>query len=314
MTLSKWQRLVLSVVFASIAGVGGVAVAVKLLPLYGWTLFLVLPVLISFFASCVYAGTGKCSWGESYGVTVATIFVLGVLILCIAWEGAICLMMALPLVLVLGLIGSTLGYFLGRRWSRRASWTVQGVLILLFPCLLAFEYSHFTEPELHEVTTRIVVHAPIETVWQKVIAFDKITAPPGKIFQLGIAYPIKARIEGEGVGAIRYCEFSTGPFVEPITRWDAPHALEFDVTSNPPAMNELSPWGNIEPPHIHDAFISQKGRFHLFSENGVTVLEGTTWYQQKIQPDFYWHRISDYIIHLIHLRVMEHIKVEAERG
>ena len=45
---------------------------------------------------------------------------------------------------------------------------------------------------------------------------------------------MKARIEGEGVGAIRYCSFSTGDFVEPITAWEKPHRLAFDVVKNPP--------------------------------------------------------------------------------
>jgi len=39
------------------------------------------------------------------------------------------------------------------------------------------------------------------------------------LFRLGFASPQYARIEGTGVGAIRYCVFSTGPFVEPITAW-----------------------------------------------------------------------------------------------
>ncbi len=39
----------------------------------------------------------------------------------------------------------------------------------------------------------------------------------------------------------------------------------------------------------------------------------TTWYRQTISPDFYWHRISDHLIHLIHLRVLEHIRNRAEQ-
>ena len=78
-------------------------------------------------------------------------------------------------------------------------------------------------------------------------------------------------------------------------------------------MKELSPWGEIEPPHLRDTFISERGRFRLYEQEGKTILEGTTWYRHKIAPDFYWHLISDQMIHLIHLRVLRHIKNEAER-
>ena len=46
--------------------------------------------------------------------------------------------------------------------------------------------------------------------------------------------------------------------------------------------------------------------------NGATRLEGTTWYRNAIWPSLYWQIWSDYIIHRIHLRVLVHIKNEAE--
>jgi hypothetical protein len=111
---------------------------------------------------------------------------------------------------------------------------------------------------------------------------------------------------------IRHCIFSTGPFVEPIVAWEPPHRLEFDVSENPPPMKEFSPYGHIDAPHLHDTFVSRHGRFLLREENGKTVLEGTTWYFQRIAPDWYWHRFSDVIIHAIHRRVLEQIKRSAE--
>jgi hypothetical protein len=65
-----------------------------------------------------------------------------------------------------------------------------------------------------------------------------LTEPPSWIFRLGVAYPLRARISGEGAGAIRRCEFSTGAFVVPITTWSPPNRLAFDVTSQPLSMTE----------------------------------------------------------------------------
>ena len=96
----------------------------------------------------------------------------------------------------------------------------------------------------------VEVEAPPEVVWDNVIGFGGVELPPPPewFFQLGIAYPQRARIEGTGVGAVRYCEFSTGPFVEPITVWDAPRHLAFDVRESPPTMHEWSPYERVHAP------------------------------------------------------------------
>jgi len=163
------------------------------------------------------------------------------------------------------------------------------------------------------VKSAIEVNAPPEVVWKKVVAFTEITPPKEMLFRVGIAYPIRAEITGHGPGAVRNCIFSTGPFVEPIEVWDEPRLLRFGVTSNPAPMQEWTPYAHIEPPHLHGYFVSEKGQFLLTPlAGGRTRLEGTTWYRHTMWPAAYWHLWSDYIIHRIHLRVLEHIRTEVE--
>ena len=169
------------------------------------------------------------------------------------------------------------------------------------------------QAETLEVRTAIEVNAPPEKVWNQVVAFAEIPPPKELLFRAGIAYPIRAEISGHGVGAVRHCIFSTGPFVEPIGVWDEPRLLRFGVTANPAPLNELSPYGKIQPPHLRGYFVSEKGQFSLTTlPGGRTRLEGTTWYQHTMWPAAYWHLWSDYIIHRIHLRVLEHIRTQAE--
>lgn len=112
---------------------------------------------------------------------------------------------------------------------------------------------------------------------------------------------------------MRYCRFSTGDFVEPITVWDDNRLLAFDVSAQPPAMRELSPW-NITPPHLeHNYMRSKHGQFRLVAlSDHSTLLEGTTWYQNYFWPQPYWRAWSDGIVHQIHLRVLQHVKQQAE--
>ena len=141
----------------------------------------------------------------------------------------------------------------------------------------------------------------------------ELPPPPEWFFRLGIAYPQRARIDGEGVGAVRRCEFSTGPFVEPITVWDEPRRLEFAVTENPPPMHEWSPYRDLTPRHLHGYLVSRQGRFLLTPlAGGRTRLEGTTWYTNRMWPAPYWNLWSDHIIHRIHQRVLIHIQKLAE--
>jgi hypothetical protein len=129
------------------------------------------------------------------------------------------------------------------------------------------------------------------------------------VFHTGLAYPIRARIEGTGAGAIRRCEFSTGSFVEPIEVWDEPKLLRFTVTSNPPPMREWNPLFEIHPPHLDGFLVSKWGEFHLTPlTGGRTHLRGSTLYQHGLWPASYWRLWSDPIIHRIHDRVLRHIK------
>lgn len=64
-------------------------------------------------------------------------------------------------------------------------------------------------PALTSVTTSIEINASPEAVWKNVVEFPELTAPTELIFKSGVAYPTSAKIVGSGVGAIRYCNFTT---------------------------------------------------------------------------------------------------------
>jgi hypothetical protein len=163
------------------------------------------------------------------------------------------------------------------------------------------------------VLSSIDIDAPPAVVWQKVVSFSDITAPPRWYLRTGLAYPLRARLEGTGVGAVRHCEFTTGAFVEPITIWDEPRRLAFDVVAQPPPLQEWSPYTRVYAPHLDGFFRTLHGEFRLIAlGEGRTRLEGRTWYTLDMQPAGYWSVIADGILHAIHRRVLEHIKVEAE--
>jgi uncharacterized membrane protein YhaH (DUF805 family) len=305
---------VVSIGVTALIGLGFTFLGTQMIAQYGWGLFVGLPFCLGLFAVLTHSYHEPRGFGECATVAVLPIAMLGAILFLVAIEGVICLAMAAPLASILALLGGSLGYVIqAAHWGRRHSPAMLSIAILLTPGFYGVE--HFTRPQpgVFEVKSAIEIDAPPAQVWQKVIAFTEIPPPKEALFRAGIAYPIRAEITGHGRGAVRHCVFSTGPFVEPIVVWDEPRLLRFTVTANPAPLNELTPYGHIEPRHLHGYFESHQGQFLLTElPGGRTRVEGTTWYSHSMWPETYWHWWSDYVIHHIHMRVLEHIRVEAE--
>ncbi|MBK9248241.1 MAG: hypothetical protein IPM69_09060 [Ignavibacteria bacterium] len=279
---------------------------------YGIALFILIPLFIGVSSTFLYGYKNTTSQKVASKITLLTLsaYVAGLLVFAI--EGIICIAMVFPLALILTGIGSAVGFVLAEKTIFRPKNIITSMILFIVSIPLMAFVEKDSVPALTSVTTSIEINASPEAVWKNVVEFPELTAPTELIFKSGIAYPTSAKIVGSGVGAIRYCNFNTGRFVEPITVWDSPRLLQFSVEEQPGPMKELSFW-DIKAPHLHDYFVSKQGQFTLTAQaNGTTRLEGTTWYYHKIAPAFYWEIWSNYIVHSIHQRVLSHIKSNAE--
>jgi len=279
---------------------------------YGAVLFFGTPLVMGMVAGFLANRPAGRSTAATLRIGVLVMFLAGGVLLAFAYEGLICLVMAAPIVMPLSVAGALLGKWIAEATDAGLAGAVP--LLLALPLLAGAESLTRTLPE-HEVLTVVEVAAPPEAVWRHVVAFPDLPAPTEGFFRCGIACPQRARIEGTGVGAIRHCEFSTGDFVEPVTAWEEPRRLAFDVAAQPDPMVELSPWRHVHPPHLTDAALrSRRGEFRLVPlAGGRTRLEGRTWYTFDMRPQAYWTMWSDVAIHAIHRRVLDHIRRLAER-
>lgn len=283
---------------------------------YDVVLFLLLPVGVGFIPAYCATFTGHQTLWECCKFSFVMLAIACACFLAIGAEGLICILMALPLAAVPVFLGAALAYALQIYPSPKSTKPPVLFSAAMFLPLVVFVNGEAgnAAPQLSSVTTSLVIDAPPSVVWRNIVSFNELAPPDELMFRAGIAYPIRAEIEGTGVGAVRHCVFSTGPFVEPITAWDEPRLLAFDVTQNPPTMDEMSPY-EIKPRHIEGHFVSERGQFLLVDlGDGRTRVEGTTWYKQSFGPDAYWRLWSDHIIHTIHGRVLRHIKGNAERA
>lgn len=310
----------LGILLTAVLSVGATLWSVNGLGSYGWGLFVGLPFCLGLTSVLVYSYHQARSPGSCLAVSLLSVTVVCVALFAFAIEGLICLIMAAPLGIALALFGGFMGYIIQRRGVDPTIDPPQvytthafAIVLLALPALMLLEHSLRVEPPLRAVRTSIVVNALPEQVWPKLVSFTELPPPSERLFRTGIAYPIRAEIQGRGVGAVRHCVFSTGAFVEPIEVWDEPRLLKFGVTAQPPIMDEMSPYPHLNPPHLNSYLHSRRGQFLLTPlPGGQTLLEGTTWYQNNFWPGVYWNRWSDYIIDRIHTRVLEHIKNLAE--
>lgn len=304
----------LAVGLTSVLGVLFTSISVHILETYGWTIFTGVPFTLGLLASLMYGAHAARGVGEHIVVgLLAAGFAAGFVFL-FAIEGLVCLLMAAPIWVPCTVVGSLFGAALISSVHRQVN-TGRFALILIIsvPGIMGLEAAENRSIPLRSVESRIIIAAEPSIVWHQVITFPPLESPREILFRSGIAYPIRARIEGTGVGAVRYCEFSTGPFVEPITVWDQPNSLAFDVVAQPRPMNEWSIYRDLDPAHLHGFMTSERGQFELLAlDNGRTLLIGTTWYRQDIWPNAYWAIWSDYIIHRIHHQVLTHIKTQSE--
>jgi hypothetical protein len=299
-------------------GLGVALLGSQVLANYGWGLFVALPFTMGFGAVLVYGIRQPRSRSGCLWVAALSVILLGGALIALAFEGIFCIIMAAPLALPLAIFGGACAYGVQQaRWLRTDAPAIVSALLLFgfAPGIEWAEHLAARQSPVMVVGTAIDVQAPPEKVWHEVIAFTEIPPPTEWMFRAGIAYPIRAEMFGSGVGAERHCVFSTGEFVEPIKVWDEPRLLRFSVTSNPAPMEEWTPYSHIEPPHLHGFLVSDGGQFLLMPlPDGGTRLEGTTWYHHGLWPVAYWQVWSDAIIHKIHLRVLKHIRDEAERS
>jgi hypothetical protein len=215
-------------------------------------------------------------------------------------EGAICLLIASPLVLGFMAIGS----LIGRRLFERNSDTLNVSLfaVLLFVFLVDVKSHHSYE---NEVSDEIIINAPPEKVWPNVVAFEPIKQENKFwLFRIGMPSPMATTVTGYYTGAGRKCIFSNGyVFGERIVTFEKNQNLTFNIIDQP------------RDPEIMGHIDIQRGQFLLRDNgNGTTTLTGNSWYKLYVFPVWYYDIWARSITRNVHFRVMEHIKEISEKN
>ena len=147
----------------------------------------------------------------------------------IGWEGAICVAMLAPGMIVACSIGGLAAY-LARRWSRSNA----AAAALFLPLAAGPLEQRFVPPvDVRRVETSIAIDATPDVVWSQIESVPEIR-PEEEPFALyramGFPRPLSAVIDRPGVGGVREARFDGGVlFLEEVTVWEPGRRLALTI-------------------------------------------------------------------------------------
>jgi len=278
---------------------------------YGYGMFVVSPFIIG--AMTAFIGNRRQDRGaaRTNNLVLAATALGAIGLVATALEGIVCIVLAAPLVAGLALVGGMFGRWMARYSNGRRSRTAYA--FALVPMMFGTENLLPAETDFSTVQT-IEIDAPPARVWQALIHMDEITEPLALPFRLGVAYPLRGEIEGEGVGALRRGEFSTGTALERVTAWEPGRKLAFTVLTDVPAMHELSPYQHVHAPHVEGYFRTGETSFELvpLPEGRTEIIERSA-HLLRLDPVLYWLPLARWVVAENNARVLAHIRNQAEQ-
>jgi hypothetical protein len=305
-------------VFGAVIALGTLALSVGVLREYGVALMVGVPTITGFATGAFYARLepGGRFRRAAAATALSTAIAVGVCVV-FAIEGLGCLVMFLPLFFVPGFVGSFIGWSAARALPPRSTDGVIAASVLSFFALLVLDHvsplpARSPSPP---VETSIEIDALPELVWAELPSIPEMPPTDDWVLRNVVAHPLRASLIGQGIGAKRTCDLTTGTALETVDEWAPPRAFGFVIDAQPDPMRELTLYRTVRQPHLDGYVRNRRGEFVLEPlPGGRTRLTARSWYDVRIAPETYWRWWSDFFVHRVHVRVMRVVKERAERA
>ncbi|HWA40945.1 MAG TPA: hypothetical protein VG712_04990 [Gemmatimonadales bacterium] len=239
--------------------------------------------------------------------------ILGVTFLTavIGYEGAVCIVMALPLLLLGGSVGGVAALLITRRGRG-----VVGTAMALPFAIGAVEGKVPLPRDVHTVQSSIDIAATPAAVWREIVSVREIRRselPGNPLFlRMGFPRPLSAEIDREAVGGIRKARFAGGVlFLETVTDLRPDSLLSFRIraqTDSIPATT-LDEHVTIGGPH----FDVLQGTYRI-ERLGVDSVRLHLASELRVSTHFNWYagRWADAVMGSIQRNILEVERMRAE--
>lgn len=229
--------------------------------------------------------------------------------LALAWEGLICIMLWLPLVVVLSLLGGLVAHLGYRNSGRRPPPAT--MLVIFLPFMVKPLEPQSTS--MRVVGNVIDINASAETVWKNIAQVPAIADDEHGFawsHVIGFPRPIAATIDKQGVGAVRHATFERNvAFIERVTVWDEPRDLAFDIDVGHIPAEGLDEHVTVGGPY----FDVLEGSYHIEErDNGIIRLHLASTHRLSTAFNLYAHLWTDFIMSDTQRHILEVIKRRSE--
>ncbi|HEX8154490.1 MAG TPA: hypothetical protein VF698_15255, partial [Thermoanaerobaculia bacterium] len=150
-----FESVLFAVVGTTAVTAAMIALSTEILASYGVGLFIAVPFCVGYFGAYLHVRRFPAARVAPFVIAAASLALLGGLMLALAWEGAVCLVMAAPLALLVALLGAWCGQRSARRFTRRPAYMTLAALPLIHFAEAALNPS----PPIQRVESSIVIDA-----------------------------------------------------------------------------------------------------------------------------------------------------------
>jgi hypothetical protein len=244
---------------------------------------------------------------------VSASLLLGV-VLALAWEGAMCIVMAAPVVMVMATLGGVIVGLVVTLAGRRATRPLLPCLVLPLALGPAEHYVP-TPSETRTVMTAIDIDADPGTVWRNVVRVPLIQPgeqEPSFFQRIGIPRPLEATLSDDGIGGHREARFEGGiVFHERVTEWQPERRLGFSIAVDPDSISPgvLDEHVRVGGPYFDVLY----GRFVLEPRGATTRLYLSSEHRVSTHFNFYTGLWTEAVMRDIQSRICHVIARRASR-
>lgn len=309
--MSPGSRALAYYLASAIAVTGCIGLGILFHGRYDGALFLFVPFTMGLAVTLLFCSKRRRTIGACMClIFVILSFIAGVFFLLGA-EGALCILMALPLIAIPAAAGVLIGYVMQNIKHGHQMHCV-ALAVFAIPVVSQME-AQAPLPELRVIRRETIIDAPREAVWQTInreVIFGK---SENLLLGNGFTYPLCMRVAQQGEQRLLVCEYNNGSSANPISIHEPPARLRFLVPDVPVPMKELSIY-DTHPQHLHGYLEVHYGEFRLEAvpENRTRLIAETS-YRYRIKPQVYWSLWADRVFDQMHEHVVSAIRQQTEQ-
>ncbi len=244
---------------------------------YGLSFFVFLPFILGYIF-----GESSLKAFSLYGL-IFSLVVFFLLLLLGNLEGMVCILMAMPLIILPLLFGVLIKYFVKKYQKNKKNKNLIKSTVLPLCIFLIFGFAENklrkNDKALVEIKTEIILPYSSMEVYDTIKSVDTLNTEKPFLMKLDLPIPQKCILEEEKVGAIRTCYFEEGKIIERVTAIEKGKLLRMDI---------------IDYQLTGRRWFDFKEAIYTFEElkNGHCKMTRITTYTSQLYPRLYWQPLE----------------------